>query len=112
MSKKRTIAIVEQEIKDLVTAYNDANMEENLSSMREINGKLDETEKEYAKLSMLTTFDELSKTEQPMYEAVKRYSYGVIKHRDNVDKETNIATREVVYKDKQIDLVKFEDYCN
>lgn len=111
MSKKRTIAIVEQEIKDLVTAYNDANMEENLSSMREINGKLDETEKEYAKLSMLTIFDELSKTEQPMYEAIKRYSYGVIKHRDNVDKETNIATREVVYKDKQIDLVKFEDYC-
>ena len=64
MSKKRTIAIVEQEIKDLVTAYNDANMEENLSSMREINGKLDETEKEYAKLSMLTTFDELVKTEK------------------------------------------------
>ena len=111
MSTKRTIAIVEQEIKDLITAYNDANMEENLSFMREINGKLDETEKEYAKLSMLTIFRELSETDQPMYEAIKRYSYGVIKHKDNVDKETNIATREIVYKDKQIDLVKFEDYC-
>jgi len=111
MSKKRTIAIVEQEIKDLITAYNEANMREDLSSMREIDGKLNESEKEYAKLSMFTVFDELAKTEKPMFEAIKRYSYSIIKHRDNVDKETNIATREISYKDKQIDLVKFEDYC-
>lgn len=107
----RTLANVRADIEENITAYNDGMFNKNIDTMEKANMKQDELEQEYSKLVTITCFEELKNTDNPMLEAIKKYSYTVLKHKDLKDKETGIVKRELAERERQIDLRKLDVYC-
>jgi len=119
---KRTLATIEAEIRSNISAFNEAFAAKDFTAIAEANAKQDELEKEYADLAEVVCYAKLKESDNPMLEAIKTYGYDVIKHRDVITKEkivvdgeeaeVSITTREVAIKEKQIDLIKFDNYGN
>ena len=120
MSTKRTLSVIESEIKANIIAYNEAVDAGNFTAMTESDHKQSELEKEYAQLAEVVCYADLKKQENPMIAAVKAYGFNVIGHKDvktvekvvedGEEKTITISTREITVKEKQIDLVKFDNY--
>ena len=116
---KRNLATIEAEIKANIQAYNEAVGNEDIKAINACNVEQDKLEKEYAQLAEVKCYVDLKKMENPMLEAIKKYGFDVLKHKDVVIKTTSInddgeeeevtsITRELTIKEKQIDLVKFD----
>lgn len=120
MAKKRTLSIIEAEIKANITAFNTAVGNEDFTAMAAANKTQETLEKEYASLAEKVCYDNLKKLDKPMLEAIKTYGYDVVKHKDvNVTEKTVVdgeevevsyVRREMTVKEKQIDLIKFDNY--
>lgn len=120
MSEKRTLSVIESEIKENIIAYNEAVDSGNFTAMTEAENKQSELEKEYAQLAEVVCYADLKKQENPMVAAVKAYGFDVIGHKDiktvekvvedGEEKTITITTREMTVKEKQIDLIKFDNY--
>lgn len=111
MEEKRTLAEVRAEAEAQITAWNTAYFEKKFDAMAAAESKLDEMEKEYIIIAQTELFTELASTEKPMLEAIKRLSYTVIGHKDKKDNDSGIITREIVDKDRQIDLLRLDEFC-
>lgn len=120
MSTKRTLSVIESEIKANVIAYNEAVDNGNFTAMTEAENKQTELEKEYAQLAEVVCYANLKAQDNPMLAAVKAYGFNVMGHKDvktiekvvedGEEKTITITTREATFKEKQIDLVKFDNY--
>lgn len=119
---KRTLVTIETEIVENIQKFNEAIGNKDMEAMSEANKKQDELEKEYASLAEITCYSNLKAQDNPMLAAIKTYGYDVIKHRDVKNKVTvvvdgeekviEVITREKAVSEKQIDLVKFDNYAN
>lgn len=117
---KRTLAVIEGEIKANIIAYNEAVDNGDFNAMSEAENKQSELEKEYAQLAEVVCYADLKKQENPMVAAVIAYGFDVIGHKDvktvekvvedGEEKTITITTREMTVKEKQIDLIKFDNY--
>lgn len=96
---------------NLVKSYNDALQEGRMSELPGIEKDLDNAIGEYANIQRQIVFDDCKATEDPMLEAVKRLSYVIIAVKDDRVEGTDIPRREIVEKEKQIDLLKLHKYC-
>lgn len=121
MAKKRNLNTIEAEIKANIVKFNEAVGNSDMAAMTEANTKQEELEKEYADLAEVVCYAKLKEAENPMLEAIKTYGFDVIKHKDTkvIEKtadedgeETTITyiKREVAVKEKQIDLIKFDNF--
>ena len=120
MSTKRTLSVIESEIKDNIRTYNEAMDAGNFNAMTEADSKQSELEKEYAQLAEVVCYSDLKKQENPMLAAVIAYGFNVIGHKDvktiektvedGEEKSITITVREITIKEKQIDLIKFDNY--
>lgn len=120
MATKRTLSVIEAEIKTNIRNYNEAVDNGNFTAMTEADNKQAELEKEYAQLAEVVCYANLKKMENPMLEAVKAYGFNVVGHKDvktiekivedGEEKTITITTREATIKEKQIDLIKFDNY--
>lgn len=119
---KRTLSTIEAEIKANIKAFNEAVGNEDFSAIATANAEQDKLEKEYASLAEKVCFAKLKEAENPMLEAIKTYGYDVLKHKDiNITEssvvdgeevEVSYVKRELTIKEKQIDLIKFDNYGN
>lgn len=118
---KRTLKVIEAEIKENIKAFNEAYGNEDMAAISAANAKQDALEKEYAELAEVVCYSALKKQENPMLAAIKQYGYEVLKHKDIVSKEKiadedgeeeeiTTITRELTSKEKQIDLIKFDNH--
>lgn len=117
---KRTLSVIESEIKANIIAYNEAIDNGNFNAMSEAETKQSELEKEYAELAEKVCYGKLKEQENPMLAAVMAYGFNVIGHKDvktvekvvedGEEKTITITTREATVKEKQIDLIKFDSY--
>ena len=120
MSTKRTLSVIESEIKETIVAYNEAMDNGNFNAMTEADSKLSELEKEYAQLAEAVCYSNLKQKENPMLAAVIAYGFNVIGHKDvktiektvedGEEKSITVTVREITIKEKQIDLIKFDGY--
>lgn len=120
MSKKRTLSAIEAEIKSNIAAYNAAIDAGNFNDMSEADKKQSDLEKEYAELAEKVCYAGFKEQENPMLAAVMAYGFNVIGHKDvktvekivedGEEKTITVITREMTVKEKQIDLVKFDNY--
>lgn len=117
---KRTLSVIESEIKANIIAYNEAIDAGNFTAMSEAETKQSELEKEYAELAEKVCYSKLKEQENPMLAAVMAYGFDVIGHKDvktiekvvedGEEKTITIIAREMTVKEKQIDLIKFDNY--
>lgn len=117
---KRTLSVIESEIKESIIAYNEAMDAGNFNAMTEADSKLSELEKEYAQLAEVVCYSDLKKQENPMKAAIIAYGFNVIGHKDvktiektvedGEEKTITVTVREITIKEKQIDLIKFDSY--
>lgn len=118
---KRTLKVIEQEIIENIKAFNEAYLENvGTTAIGEINTKQDTLENEYAALAEKVCYSSLKEKENPMLEAIKAYGFNVIKHKDTkvIEKtvvdgeevELSYERREMTIREKQIDLIKFDNY--
>lgn len=116
----RTLTNIESDIRANITAYNEAVTAENFTAVSAANARQEELEKEYAKQAKLDCYSALKDKDNPMLEAIKTYGYNVIRHRDvpvttktivdGEEKSTTIMVREATIKEKQIDLIEFDNF--
>jgi hypothetical protein len=117
---KRTLSVIESEIKANIIAYNEAIDNGDFNAMSEADRKQSELEKEYAELAEKVCYGNLKTQENPMLAAVIAYGFNIIGHKDiktvekivedGEEKSITITTREATVKEKQIDLIKFDNY--
>lgn len=109
--KVAKMAELDAKLREQVKQFNDAMLDGRFNDATKLNTEMEETVGEYAGIARGICFDECAATEDPMMEAIKRLSYTVIAVKDvKKDKEDAIATREVIEKDRQIDLLKLHKY--
>ena len=109
--KVAKMAELDAKLREQVKQFNDAMLDGRFNDATKLNTEMEETTGEYAGIARGICFDECAATEDPMMEAIKRLSYKVIAVKDaKKDKEDAIATREVIEKDRQIDLLKLHKY--
>lgn len=109
--KVAKMAELDAKLREQVKQFNDAMLDGRFNDATKLNTEMEETVGEYAGIARGICFDECAATEDPMMAAIKRLSYTVIAVKDvKKDKEDAIATREVIEKDRQIDLLKLHKY--
>jgi len=114
MSEKELMALNLEELKtradDLAKEYNEANQTERFDIVAKINAEIEKTVTAYTAIATDVTFDTLAAQEDPMLAAVTMLEYLVISAKDERTKEAKIPVRRIIYKEKQIDLVKLQSH--
>lgn len=109
--KVAKLAELDGKLRGQVKSFNDAMLDGRFNDATKLNSEMEETVGEYAGIARGICFDKLAATENPMLEAVKQLSYPVLAVKDvKRDKDDAVATREVIEKDRQIDLLKLHKY--
>lgn len=111
MAKSTVVMTPEKSKKDIETLIAKANAlikANKLQDYYELMPKLDEAEKKYAELKATAVYTDLAKLPMPIIEAIKAYSYEIVRHKETTNKETHkVESLELVEKTRQIDLLKF-----
>lgn len=109
--EKKTLAELCADAEVQAKAWNTAMFEKNLDIAAKANASLETIEKDYLAQAQLETFAACAEAEKPMLAAIEKFSFQIIRHVDKTDHESELTTRELVKKDRQIDLLRFEEYC-
>ena len=108
-----TLESLHAEMENLVPLYNELQQGEgNLRTVLALDTKMRDYMKKYQKLREYEVFEELSKHEKPLLQAVRQLSYETIAFKDKVIKDTTIPVREIVDKTVQIDLGKLHKFVD
>lgn len=99
-------SIVEAKVKE----YNDVMLDKKYAEAAAIDKAIEEAVNEYSGLARGICFDECAATEDPMMTAIKRLSYETIAVKDSPKTEDKAATREVITRERQIDLLKLHKH--
>ena len=116
MTREQYIAKMAQlrsETEALVKSYNEAiqdgKLEEAIKSERDMDEKINE----YTSIAQIVCFEDCRNTEDPMLTAVKALTYMTISVKDEQKgDDKKIAVRSLIDKERQIDLLKLDKYCN
>lgn len=118
---KRTLSVIESEIRANIQAYNEAMSNNSFKAMSDADDIQKKLEKEYADLAEVVCYSNLKAQESPMLAAIKAYGYDVIRHKDvastekvvedGEEKTITVYHREITIKEQQIDLIKFDNYA-
>ena len=97
---------IEENVKTWNTAFKSRKLEDMLSAQ----AKLDEDIKAYATTAQALAFHQLKVEENPVLSAIKRFEYTVLAVKDE-KADTGIITKTVIERSKQLDLLKFDKFC-
>ena len=104
------LADIRATVEGLVRSYNDAVQEAKFAEMARIAQETDAAINEYTSIARTICFTECAATEDPMLEAIRRLSYMTIGVKDGKAEGTEIPVREVIDREKQIDLLKLHKF--
>ena len=99
------------QVEQLAVDYNTAMLDNDYSKMVRIDALSKEAVKDYTKLACKKCYEECSKTENPILEAVTRLEYETIRTKDNKS-EFGGSVRTVESQSKRIDLGDLYNYCD
>ena len=104
-----TLETIRKDIEVRISAYNEALAKNDFARMNALENEIKECEKMYAEESMHEVIAGCRKTKDPMLEAIRVYSYGVLSHQ--IVREDGAVTGMKLVDDrtKQLDLLKL---CN
>jgi len=97
---------------DLINRYNEALKAKNLDDMTAIEKAIRDEEAEFAAQSQNDLFSVCKRSESPILEGVRQYTYPILKHKTERDGELITGMDLVDDREKQIDLVKLCKFCN
>ena len=86
--------------------YNSAQQNNDLKACRDAEAAMDKDITEYTDIIELLTFDTCEKSENPMVSAVTMLTFKTIARKDSKSEDQSFPVREIVDKDKYIDLKK------
>lgn len=109
--EKKTLAELRTEAENQIIVWNTAMFENKFDIANKANTAIEDAEKDYLAQAQLAVFEALKETENPMLSAIVKFDFPVIRHVDKKDKESGITTRELIVKDRQIDIMRLDDYC-
>lgn len=108
---KKIIGEHRETIVKKIGEYNEALKENDLAKATRTEQELKDAETAYAEAKCTEVFGELSKSENPVKAAVEMHSYLVVSHRVKREEGTVIGFEIVEDKVRQIDLIKFCEFC-
>lgn len=108
---KAKLPELEVKIREKVVNYNTAVFEDKLKEAADIEKEVEDMIGEYAGYARTICFSECAEAENPMIEAVKRLRFEVIGTHDKNDENSTHPMREVVKKEKPIDLLALNRWC-
>lgn len=108
---KKIIGEHRETIVKKIGEYNEALKENDLAKATRAEQELKDAETAYAEAKCTEVFGELSKSENPVRAAVEMHSYLVVSHRVKREEGTVIGFEIVEDKVRQIDLIKFCEFC-
>lgn len=114
MNREESIAKMAQlrnEVEESCKSYNDVLQNGKLEDARKVDAEMTEKINEYTSIARDMCFAECRETGDPMLAAVKRLSYMTIGVKDSQTGEDKIPVREVINKEKQIDLLRLDKFC-
>lgn len=94
-----------------VKAYNAAMLDEKFADAAKVDEELAEVIADYSGHAQTIAFDMCKAASDPMLAAVTALSFSVIATKDTKEGESKIPIRQLVEKEKQIDLAKLHKYC-
>ncbi len=99
-----------EEVFENIALYNQALKNNDYKGMESAESRLKEAEADYATEKNLEVFTKLRGSESPVKEAIRLHSYEVIGHRAVREDGVTIELESIV-KSRQIDLVRFFEFC-
>lgn len=108
---KKIVNDARDEIVKKIDAYNTALKENDAAKANCIEQELRGAEAAYAEVKCVEVFGELAKKENPVEAAVAMHSYLVVSHKVKRDNGVIVGFEIVEDKSRDIDLVKFCEYC-
>lgn len=103
------LAELDADVKGRVQLYNEAVLEGDLNKAAAINGGIEDKVNEYTGIARDLCFAECLACDDPMLEAVKRLSFQTIAVKDVKQDDGKSTKREVIQKERQIDIAKLHD---
>lgn len=95
-----------------VKAYNDANQNARFEEVSKLDAAIQEAINEYTSIARDICFEDCEATDDPMMTAIKTLEYTTIGVKDNKKGDDKIPVREVIEKEKQIDLMKLHKFVD
>lgn len=110
--KANVLATIKTQMEKLIADGTKAILKSDLSALYKAEEALNKAEKEYERVLVTIIYDELLATTEPIVEAIKRYSYKTLRHRDKKSEgeSKKVIGLELVEKERQLDLLKFCEY--
>lgn len=106
------LAKLREETEELIKEFNNANQEERLKDAVKLDEEMVEKINEYTSIARTMCFSKCKEADDPMLAAVTMLTFRTIGIKDiTVGEESKIPVRELVEKDKPIDLKKLNDFC-
>ncbi len=102
---------LKKDMESHVAAYSKALVKNDFQQMSSIENELKDAEGAYAEEQMRACFAECRAADNPILEAVRRYSYTVMAHRV-LREDGNVVGIELTEREKQISLVKLAKFCD
>lgn len=94
-----------------VKAYNGAMLEGKFEEVSKLDGDIAATVNEYTGIARDMCFEDCAASPDPMMAAVTRLSFITIGVKDTKKGDEKVPVREVIDKERQIDLLKLHKYC-
>lgn len=99
-------AELREKAEELVKSYNDAIQSGNYEGAYKANEEIEQTVNEYTSIVRDECFEDCKAAENPMLEAITRLSFVTIGTKDSKKGDEKIPVREIVEKERAIDLLK------
>jgi len=103
-------AELREKVEGLVKTYNDAVQNGKYDISYKVNEEITETVNEYTSIVRDECFETCASTDNPMIEAVKRLTFTSIGVKDSKVGDEKIPVREVIEKEREIDLLKLHKF--
>lgn len=95
-----------------VKAYNDANQNARFEEVSKLDTSIQEAVNEYTSIARDICFEDCAATDDPMMTAIKTLEYTTIGVKDSKKGDDKIPVREVIEKERQIDLLKLHKFVD
>ena len=106
------LAKLREEVEELVKQFNGVNQEKKYDEADKLDAEIAEKIGEYTHIVRTLCFEKCKETEDPMLTAVKMLEFKTIGVRDfTVGEDSKIPVREVIEKERRIDLLKLDSFC-
>ena len=109
--KVAKMAALRAEVEELTKTFNEANQSGNVDAANRADLATEEKVNEYTSIARDVCFDDCKNSGDPMMAAVRQLTFATIATKDTKDGDDKVPVREVIDKNRPINLLKLDKYC-